>query len=432
MKIGFIGVGKLGQSCAEVLAESHDVIGFDILPRSPMNFAMVNSVEAACVGRDIIFVAVPTPHDPLYDGSAATSHLPPKDFDYSAVKAVLQQIDRAVAPDTSVVLISTVLPGTIRTHLAPYVQNIQIVYNPYLIAMGTVKWDMVHPEMIMVGTHDGRETASSRALLAMYRQMVANAPREIVGTWEEIESTKVFYNTFISMKIGLVNMIQDVAERLGHMNADAVCDALAGSTRRIMGPAYMTPGMGDGGACHPRDNIALRHLAARLDLGYDLFDAVMRSRESQARNMAKFLLQFQLPVIIVGKAYKPLVEYENGSSSMLVGSYLEEFRSEYYYYDEIIGEFPPENLGKAVYLLAHSPEVTYGSQLREVEEFVAERSTTGHAFEREHSSVVINTGNKRPIEFTPGSVVVDPWRRVPPMPHVQVIHYGDTRSRRVS
>ena len=50
-------------------------------------------------------------------------------------------------------------------------------------------------------------------------------------------------------------MIQDVAEKQGNINAEVVCDALADPDRRIMGPGYMKPGMGDGGACHPRDNI---------------------------------------------------------------------------------------------------------------------------------------------------------------------------------
>ena len=49
-------------------------------------------------------------------------------------------------------------------------------------------------------------------------------------------------------------------------------------------------GMGDGGACHPRDNIALRHMAQKLDLGYDLFDSIMNAREKQAKNMAEFLV----------------------------------------------------------------------------------------------------------------------------------------------
>jgi UDPglucose 6-dehydrogenase len=96
-----------------------------------------------------------------------------------------------------------------------------------------------------------------------------------------------------------------------------------------MGPGYMKPGMGDGGACHPRDNIALRWMAENLGLGYDLFDAVMLSREVQAENMAKRLMELAgdivngLPIIIVGKAYKPLVEYDAGSASMLVGHYIQ-------------------------------------------------------------------------------------------------------------
>ena len=35
-----------------------------------------------------------------------------------------------------------------------------------------------------------------------------------------------FYNTFISAKISLVNMIQDVAEKQGNINVDVVTDAL--------------------------------------------------------------------------------------------------------------------------------------------------------------------------------------------------------------
>ena len=86
-------------------------------------------------------------------------------------------------------------------------------------------------------------------------------------------------------------MIQDVAEKNGNMNAGVVAGALARSTQRIMGPTYMVPGMGDGGGCHPRDNIALRYMAQNFELGYDLFDAVMNAREVQARNLAKRMVK---------------------------------------------------------------------------------------------------------------------------------------------
>jgi UDPglucose 6-dehydrogenase len=81
----------------------------------------------------------------------------------------------------------------------------------------------------------------------------------------------------------------------------------------------MTAGMGDAGACHPRDNIALRWLAEEYDIGYDLFDTIMHAREIQAKNLALFLVvqaqKHNLPIVIHGKAYKPDVPYCIGSYS---------------------------------------------------------------------------------------------------------------------
>ena len=91
--IGFIGVGKLGQACAEMVAEVHDVVGYDVNPVEPENFTMVNNMEDAVKGQDIVFIAVPTPHDPQYDGKAPTSHLPNKDFDYTIVKDILEKVN---------------------------------------------------------------------------------------------------------------------------------------------------------------------------------------------------------------------------------------------------------------------------------------------------------------------------------------------------
>ena len=120
--------------------------------------------------------------------------------------------------------------------------NTRFVYNPYLIAMGTM-WDMVNPEMVMIGTEDGSETGDAKQLVdyktIRERTLLRNR------TWDECECIKVFYNTFIFQSI-LVNMIQDVLEKQGNINAEIVCDALARSDRRIMGPGYMKPGMGDG------------------------------------------------------------------------------------------------------------------------------------------------------------------------------------------
>lgn len=426
-RVGFIGCGKLGQACAEMVAEVHDVVGYDVAPRTPENFTMVNRLHDAVQGQDIVFIAVQTPHDPEYDGRAPTSHLPPKDFDYTIVKNVLREVNEVAKPNQLVVLISTVMPGTVRRELEPLITNARFVYNPYLIAMGTVKWDMVNPEMVMIGTQDGSETGDAQELKAFYQTIMQNDPRYFVGTWDECECLKVYYNTFISAKISLVNMIQDTAEKLGNINAEHVCDALAASNRRIMGPSYMKPGLGDAGACHPRDNIALRYLAETLDFGYDLFDAIMRSREIQAKNMANRLIELSggtLPVVIIGKAYKPLVPYCDGSSSMLVGHYVEEQGCKLYYYDFNTGDTPPEEVfeNPAVYLIAHDPDVTYGDQLDHVREFMQHRHVSGadEAFK--------SVGGMDRIP-APGSTMVDPWRKVviDPELKINVIHYGDTR-----
>ncbi|SVD61001.1 uncharacterized protein METZ01_LOCUS413855, partial [marine metagenome] len=273
-----------------------------------------------------IFVAVPTPHDEEYSGSVPSSHLEPKDFSYDDVKSVLDQINVHANGPKNVVLISTVLPGTIRKQLQPLLNDEHVlIYNPYLIAMGSVKWDMVNPEMVIIGTeNDGSREADQ--LIDIYKLLMENNPRYEQGTWEEAEAIKIFYNTFISAKIGLVNMIQDFAERIGHMNVDVVTDALAKSDMRIMGPKYMTAGMGDSGACHPRDNIALRWLAKEYHIGYDMFDTIMHAREKQAENLAGYLIhlshEYDLPIIIHGKAYKPDVPYTIGSYSLLIGHFI--------------------------------------------------------------------------------------------------------------
>ncbi len=324
-KIGFIGLGKLGMPCAEAIAQKgFHVAGYDIERKSSDHVEIRDSIEEICRDRDIVFVATPTPHEQGYDGRNPTSHLPPKDFVYDSLKEVLTECNRHMGKTQSLVLISTVLPGTIRRELAPLVTNVKLLYNPYLIAMGTVGWDMLNPEMVMIGTKKGvYETAEkAQQLEAFYKQVCDVMPRIEFGTWEEIEAIKIFYNTFISNKIALVNMIQDVSNKLGNMNVDTVTNALAKSTQRIMSDSYMKAGMGDGGACHPRDNIALRWLADDLGLGYDIFATIMLAREKQAENMALEILKHGNNIYFSSDTYKPGTQLVDGSYSLLVQHYV--------------------------------------------------------------------------------------------------------------
>ena len=98
--------------------------------------------------------------------------------------------------------------------------------------------------------------------------------------------------------------------------------ALEKSTKRIVSPAYMKAGMGDGGSCHPRDNIALRWLAKQLGLGYDIFESIMSAREKQAENMALSILKYGHNIYFTSDTYKPGTQQIDGSYSLLVQHYV--------------------------------------------------------------------------------------------------------------
>ena len=410
-KIGFIGIGKLGLDCAEVMAEKHEVRGYDIYPRAS-DSVKVCDIDELVNESEWIFIAVPTPHAEGYDGSVPSSHMEPRDFGHDAVIDAINKVNAHARDSKKIVLISTVLPGTTRKHFVPLLDpKHQFLYNPYLIAMGSVKWDMVNPEMIMIGTEDGDWNGIAGELKDLYDTVMQNDPRYEIGTWDECEAVKIFYNTFISAKVGLVNMIQDFAMKIGNINVDVVTNALARSTMRIMGPKYMTAGMGDAGACHPRDNIALRWLAQEYDIGYDLFDTVMHAREIQAENLAKFLIshakQNALGVVIHGKAYKPDVPYCIGSYSTLVGHYVKAAGFEVRYLDPLADDptdVVQELTHPAVILWAHDRKITY--------EYTGDQPET-----------------EPYCDIPQGSVIVDPWRKLGDIAGLTVVHYGNTRSK---
>jgi UDPglucose 6-dehydrogenase len=130
----------------------------------------------------------------------------------------------------------------------------------------------------------------------------------------------------------------------------------------------------------------------------------MHAREKQAENLAVYLTDLAddagLPIVIHGKAYKPDVDYLDGSYSLLIGHYLTELGVEFSYSDPLTGDIVA-NETNAVVLLAHNRQITYG--------YTGEQSV-------------------QQLYFTPGihSVILDPWRKFE-NPNYKVIHYGNTR-----
>jgi len=380
-KIGWFGIGKLGLPCAEMIVEKgYSVFGYDVDTVVSDSVTVVEHPEQAVKGMEFVFVAVQTPHDPAYGGETPITHLDNKDFGLSSVKNVLRTIDRYSSPDTIIVLISTVLPGTVRREFAHLITKGRLIYNPYLIAMGTVKWDMVNPDMVIVGGNKPNDT-DAKKLIKFYKTIMENDPHYNIGTWEEGEATKIFYNTFISARLSLVNMIQDVAQRTGNMNVDVVTNSLSNAGKRITSAAYMKAGMGDGGPCHPRDNIALRWLADKLELGYNLFDAIAHSREVQAKHMATECLKHGVRIALSNTSYKDSVDITTGSYALLVAHYIKEQGG-------IITDLTDSNL-----------------------------------------QVILRVHEKDKIKPTDFTTVLDPWRSYKTKNDtVKVIHYGNTRT----
>tara|TARA_E500000178_G_C16565945_1_gene549504 strand:- start:143 stop:625 length:483 start_codon:yes stop_codon:yes gene_type:complete len=159
--------------------------------------------------------------------------------------------------------------------------------------------------------------------------------------------------------------------------------------------------MGDGGACHPRDNIALSWLSKELGLGYDLFGAISHSREQQTKNFAKFVADIckkeKKSCVINGKAYKPSVPYTIGSPSVLLAGYINELGVDVKYADPETEDIL-EGIQDCVCVMAHDPQTTYDH--------------TGRSYQQ-----------KLYFDLAKGSTIIDPWRCFKDNDY-NVIYYG--------
>jgi UDPglucose 6-dehydrogenase len=381
VKLAFIGLGKLGAPAAVTFAKAgHDVVGYDLAPKelSHPNLWVAPTVTEACDGAEVVFVAVQTPHPPGYGGEIPAP-LEPKAFDTSYLRAAVEQV--AAATDAVVAVVSTVLPGTCRAELSPLVSG-PLVYHPFFIAMGSVEADIRHPEFVLLGSDDERAAAT----VARVYDPIHRARRLHVSI-ESAELAKVTYNTLISLKILAANSIMEIAEKTG-ADCDEVTGVLALATDRVVSSKYMRGGMGDGGSCHPRDAIAMQELARTVDLSADVFGFAVRAREAQTRWLAELVAKEAasrgLPVVVMGRSYKPGVDIEDGSAALLLGWYLSELDTLPIQVDDpaLIPELT------AVYVIAKQ-----------------DREYTRH-------------------RFPAGSVVVDPWGIMPDRGGVHVHRIG--------
>lgn len=419
--IGVVGLGKLGTPVALAMSlMGHRIIGYDVdvrrmqkehfperevgpngessigqlLAESELAF---DSMEEVVRRSEIIFVAVQTPHDERFEG---TTRLPEDraDFNYSYLKAAVSALSAEVekqGQEKIVVVISTVLPGTIRREIMPLLSPlVKFCYNPFFIAMGTTIPNFLDPEFVLFGCDDHSD---AERVKEFYRTMHQKPFLEM--SIENAELTKVAYNTFVSMKICYVNTLMEICHKTPGCDVDVVTAALKMATDRLISTKYLAAGMGDGGGCHPRDNIAMSWLARKLSLSYDWFENLMLCRQDQTEWLAELAINESLngrwkPIIVLGKAFKPETNLTVGSPATLLVNLI---REKFY-------RVPMHDV------IHWDPRVDLNSGVPDWIPAVYVIATKHPEFSE--------------TKFPKGSVVIDPFRYIPPQEGVKIISVG--------
>lgn len=420
MNVGFIGLGNLGCVVATGMAyKGHEVMGYDIDPNKmvkaprPLQEAgpdgtgnfddwFINEdrlqfaydLKQLVDFSDIIFVCVATPHGKEYEGIS----IAPKetaDFNYEYLNTCIKQLSTLVERDTVIAVISTVLPGTMKKHVKPFLnEHMKLCYNPATPAMGTSMSDFLNQEFVLIGVDD----IDAANTVEDFYKTICNAPCRRMSV-ESAELTKVVYNTYITQKICYAQVVMEMAYKIPEVNVDDVLGTIQISNKRLISKAYLNGGMHDSGACHPRDLIALSHLSKDLELSYDWFGQMVRCREEQMGFIAGIVADeydamfegewFGPELVICGYTFKRESNITTGSSALLCQHILEkEWGYKVIMYDpKLDGEF---NITKtSVFLIG------------------------------------MNHDEIPDLPFPEGSVIVDPFRYMPDREGLKVIRIGE-------
>jgi UDPglucose 6-dehydrogenase len=413
MKIGFIGLGKLGLPCALAIdSKGHSVYGYDVNPdvkkildekklpyREEGADLLLQShgikwgpIRDVVANSDIIFVPIQTPHLPKYEGD---TRIPSEraDFNYDWLKKGISDLSTEIesqGEEKIVIIISTVLPGTIRREIKPLLsKKVKLCYNPFFIAMGTTIKDFTSPEFVLFGVDNDEAYQEAKQFYStLHDRPVYKC------TIEEAEMIKVTYNTYITMKVCLANTVMELSHKLENINCDNVMNGLFLANERLISSKYLLGGMGDGGGCHPRDNIALSWLSQKVDLSFDWYDNLMKCREDQTEWLADIIIENKiknnLPVIILGKTFKKETNLVTGSPSILLRNILEEKGHSVTMFDPWIDQEAPPLLGKAIFFIG-----------------------TNHDLFIDY-------------KFPYGSLVIDPWRFIKQQEGIELISVGNS------
>jgi len=416
-----VGLGKLGASMAAAIASrGFEVVGVDVNPRSvellnegraPVqetdlerviqdNFARLRATtdyDDAVQNSDVTFIVVPTPSN---DSGG---------FSIAYAEQAFREIGQALAGKRDyhlVVLASTVLPGSTRYGLIPIIEQASgkvcgrdfgVCYSPEFIALGSVIRDFLHPDLTLIGEFDER---AGKTLEQCYADIMATDPPVRRMSLENAELTKISMNAFVTMKITFANMLATLCERIPGGDVNAVSEAL-GLDHRI-GRSYLTGGLGFGGPCFPRDNVALGYFAREVDVADTLPLIVHSLNEVRPDVLIQRLQPFMKPgikVSVLGLSYKPFSHVIEQSHSTKLISRLLDLRARVTAYDPLAGPAAHEEFGNSIRIADTTAECLDGAEIVLV-------TTPDPAFRNLTSDELESADN--------GAILLDVWRMLDP------------------
>ena len=332
MTISVIGLGKLGLCIAAVLAKHYTVVGVDTnnnhlklliegkkpikendldawLDKYEKSILCTNSFENL---GDIVFVVVPTPS--IEDNTFTSMY----------VENVLKQIQKKL----TVVIVSTVMPGETMRMQKKY-PHLNLIYSPTFIALGSVIKNFLYPDFIIVGAD--KNTEGLDKLMELYWKICLSLPPIIKLTTLEAEIAKLALNCYITTKITFANQIGNLCYRLG-ITADNILNAI-GMDKRI-GNLYFKAGLGYGGPCFPRDNLAMAAFMKKVKANPRLLKTIHSLNEEQIEEFVdRIIKQKPKTVGFEGVSYKRGTDITEQSQLAKIKSKLEGKG-----YDTIIGK----------------------------------------------------------------------------------------------
>jgi UDPglucose 6-dehydrogenase len=319
-KVAVIGAGYVGLSTAACLADlGNDVTVVDTnthkihqLKNSEMPFyepGLSELVERnvgagrllftgdyldAVPGADYAIIAVSTPQGER--GEADLSYVE------AAAKSIAESMDgplvvvnKSTVPPLTGDMVSNVLRQNTKHQVA-------VVSNPEFLREGSAIQDFMHPDRVVIGSHDRRAAEKVAALYAPLEAPVLITPNIYTA-----EMVKYASNAFLAARISFINEIARICERV---DADAKLVAEGMGMDKRIGPTFLDAGIGYGGSCFPKDVAALAALAERFDYHPELLHAVMdinRDQRMLVIDKLRGCLE-ELPnsvVGLLGLAFKP-------------------------------------------------------------------------------------------------------------------------------